>query len=81
MVNADLSNTDLRSANLDKAHRGIVKLSCLAPLCHLQIIVRSADCRCRESGLVGAVAGIGAWQRAQRHHPRHEAEISVRFAG
>ena len=26
-----VSNTDLRSANLDKAHRGIVKLSCLAP--------------------------------------------------
>ena len=31
VVKAPPSNTDLRSANLDKAHRGIVKLSCLAP--------------------------------------------------
>ena len=27
------------------------------------------------------VAGVAAGQAAQRHHPRHEAEISVRFAG
>ena len=27
------------------------------------------------------VAGIGAGQAAQHHHPRHEAEIGVRFAG
>ena len=28
-----------------------------------------------------AVAGVGAGQGAQRHQPRHEAEIGVRFAG
>ena len=28
-----------------------------------------------------AVAGVGAGQGAQRHRPRHEAEIGVRFAG
>ena len=27
------------------------------------------------------VAGVGARQRAQRHHPRHEAPVGVRFAG
>ena len=27
------------------------------------------------------VAGVGAGQGAQRHHPRHEAQIGVRFAG
>ena len=27
------------------------------------------------------VAGVGAGQRAQRHHSRHEAQIGVRFAG
>ena len=27
------------------------------------------------------VAGVGAGQGAQRHHPRHETEIRVRFAG
>ena len=27
------------------------------------------------------VAGVGAGQAAQHHHPRHEAEIGVRFAG
>ena len=27
------------------------------------------------------VAGVGAGQAAQHHHPRHEAEIRVRFAG
>ena len=27
------------------------------------------------------VAGVGAGQTAQGHHPRHEAEIGVRFAG
>ena len=27
------------------------------------------------------VAGVGAGQAAQCHHPRHEAEIGVRFAG
>ena len=27
------------------------------------------------------VAGVGAGQAAQRHHPRHETEIGVRFAG
>ena len=26
-------------------------------------------------------AGVGAGQRAQRHHPRHESQIGVRFAG
>ena len=28
-----------------------------------------------------AVAGVGAGQAAQRHHPRHETEIGFRFAG
>ena len=27
------------------------------------------------------VAGVGAGQRAERHHPHHEAQIGVRFAG
>ena len=27
------------------------------------------------------VAGVGAGQGAERHHPRHEAEIGGRFAG
>ena len=27
------------------------------------------------------VAGVGAGQGAQRHHPHHEAQIGVRFAG
>ena len=28
-----------------------------------------------------AVAGVGAGQGAQRHRPRHEAQVRVRFAG
>ena len=44
---------------------------------------------CRHVERVGAVdafvpnsvAGVGAGQGTQRHHPSHEAEISVRFAG
>ena len=28
-----------------------------------------------------AVVGVGAGQAAQHHHPRHEAEIGVRFTG
>ena len=27
------------------------------------------------------VAGVGAWQGAERHHPRHETAIRGRFAG
>ena len=44
---------------------------------------------CRHIERVGAVdalvpnpvAGVGAGQAAKRHHPSHETEISVRFAG
>ena len=44
---------------------------------------------CRHDELVGAVApdipipvaGVGARQRAQRHQPRHETPVGVRFAG
>ena len=31
--------------------------------------------------ILAPVAGVGARQGAERHHPRHEAEIGVRFTG
>ena len=38
--------------------------------------MRAVDALVKESG-----AGVGARQAAQRHHPRHETQIGIRFAG
>ena len=53
------------------------------PKGQLVLTCRGHDQRVRtvDALVLGPVAGVGAGQAAQRHHPRHEAQIGVRFAG